>query len=115
MRERISESQQNVDKSKRGISIFENKTFTDPIKVDNLPLLDKKVLGGELEHYLNLQVAHKTLDNTEKNEYGQRKELVKLIYKNPSKKAIMEKQRAKLLDQMNQSHSVLDSVVPTSV
>ena len=98
LRERISESQQNVDKSKRGISIFENKTFTDPIKVDNLPLLDKKVLGGELEHYLNLQVAHKTLDNTEKNEYGQRKELVKLIYKNPSKKAIMEKQRAKLLD-----------------
>ena len=62
------ESQRQVNKSKRGISIFDYSTFTDPIKVDCLPLLDKKALGGELEHYLDLGVAHKTLDNTEKNE-----------------------------------------------
>jgi hypothetical protein len=79
-----------VDRSKRGLSIFQNKTFTDPIQVNNLPLLDKQVLAGELEHYLDLQVVNKTLDNTEKNEYAQRKELVKLIYKSPEKKLKMK-------------------------
>jgi hypothetical protein len=80
-----------VNKSKRGLSIFESSTFTDPVKSDCcLPILNKKALGGEFDQYLDLGVAHQILDSSEKNDYHKRKELVKLIYKNPVKKLKME-------------------------
>ena len=93
-RDTINASQDCVDRTKRGLSIFESDTFRSPFQVEKpLPLLDKHGLGNELDHYLDLQFAHKTLDTLQKNESVQRQALVKLIYDAPRRKLAVAQQR----------------------
>jgi hypothetical protein len=53
-------------------------------------LFDSNGLRVELEHFLSLDYAHRTLDKGMKNEEGKRKELVNLIYSSPQKKTLLD-------------------------
>ena len=83
LRESINESQAYVNRSRRGLSIFEVGKFKDSVKADNQPLFDEgSGLKQELEHYLDLNYENKLLEKFEKNQ-KYRTELTKLIFNSP--------------------------------
>jgi hypothetical protein len=65
-RESINESQSNVNRSKRGLSIFEVDNFKESIDQSSLLLFHPDGLRSELEHYLELDFVNETLDKGEK-------------------------------------------------
>jgi len=83
-----------LKKSRRGLSIFEDPTFKAPCQTDNVPIFN--LLKPELEHYLNIDYIHKTVDPVLIHEDKYRKKLVDLIHESPKKMEQLEIKRKAL-------------------
>jgi hypothetical protein len=54
----IADSQQNLKKARRGISIFESEQFKKSISQHNLALFDEGLVRNDLQSFVDLSVNH---------------------------------------------------------
>jgi hypothetical protein len=79
----LRNSNEVLDKARKGQSILDNPTFSNSVHKKTLPFLSNVQVKKDLDHYLNLSVARQTFCPTLQD--GDKRKIAYLLERSPER------------------------------